>query len=361
MNGKMDHGQDIEQRKEAELEEALRIWTEMRQVDREKGWKRLAAELPESRNRQQRSLWTRRIRAIAAVAVLLLATGIAGWLWMKPEKEVGMQTEIAGNNQPRLILNNGQEILLGSVDTGQSIETTEFVIHRKEKNVVYAGKDSLPEGPLEYNTMEIPRGAEYELILADGTHVWLNADTRLRFPVQFGKDERRVYLEGEAYFEVTKDASRPFRVEAVAQTVEVLGTQFNVYAYRDEENIYTTLVEGKVAVEVTTSGERVVLAPGQQVALNAQTGKAEVREVNIEEAVGWKNGMFVFDDQRLETILRKVARWYNVEILYQNQAAKSLEFKGNLPRYGELPDLLKVLESGSEVHFTLQGQTLMVE
>ena len=213
----------------------------------------------------------------------------------------------------------------------------------------------------QYNTLEVPRGAEYELILADGTHVWLNADTRLRYPTCFNTDERRVYLEGEAYFQVTKDTAHPFRVESEAQVVEVLGTQFNVYAYGHEERTYTTLVEGKVAVTASASGQHVQLMPGQQASLGRQGGEIVVGEVNIQQVVDWKNGMFVFDDLSLEAILRKVARWYDVEVFYRNQQAKAIVFKGNLPRYGELPELLKVLENSSEVHFSLKGNTLIVE
>ena len=151
------------------------------------------------------------------------------------------------------------------------------------------------------------------------------------------------------------------RVESEAQVVEVLGTQFNVYAYGHEERTYTTLVEGKVAVTASASGQHVQLMPGQQASLGRQGGEIVVGEVNIQQVVDWKNGMFVFDDLSLEAILRKVARWYDVEVFYRNQQAKAIVFKGNLPRYGELPELLKVLENSSEVHFSLKGNTLIVE
>ncbi len=240
-------------------------------------------------------------------------------------------------------------------------ENRNFVIDRRKKNIVYTNRQGGEQKKWQYNTLEVPRGAEYELILADGTHVWLNADTRLRYPTCFNTDERRVYLEGEAYFQVTKDTAHPFRVESEAQVVEVLGTQLNVYAYGHEERTYTTLVEGKVAVTASASGQHVQLMPGQQASLGRQGGEIVVGEVNIQQVVDWKNGMFVFDDLSLEAILRKVARWYDVEVFYRNQQAKAIVFKGNLPRYGELPELLKVLENSSEVHFSLKGNTLIVE
>ena len=171
----------------------------------------------------------------------------------------------------------------------------------------------------------------------------------------------RVELEGEAYFQVTKDGSCPFRVESVTQTVEVLGTQFNVYAYGDEQQVYTTLVEGKVTVTSLVSGKQFGLSPGEQAVTKLHNGDISIHKVNVDQVIGWKNGMFVFDDQNLETILRKVERWYNIEIFYKNNAAKAKVFKGNLPRYGELQELLRVLESGSQVRFSLKGRSLTVE
>ncbi len=266
------------------------------------------------------------------------------------------------NNQPRLILENGEQILLGETQGGKvEEENRNFVIDRRKRNIVYTDNQEENKNEWGYNTLEVPRGAEYELILADGTHVWLNADTRLRYPTRFNSGERRVYLEGEAYFQVAKDTVRPFRVESGVQVVEVSGTQFNVYAYGQEELIYTTLVEGRVAVTASASGRRVRLLPGQQALLDRQEGEITVREVNIRQVTDWKNGMFVFDDLSLEAILRKVARWYDVVVFYRNQKARSMVFKGNLPRYGELAELLKVLESSSEVHFSLKGNVLIVE
>ena len=211
------------------------------------------------------------------------------------------------------------------------------------------------------NTVSVPAGQRTNITLPDGTNVWLNARTTLQYPVTFSQKQRTVFLKGEAYFQVTKDTAHPFRVESEAQVVEVLGTQFNVYAYGHEEQTYTTLVEGKVAVTASASGQHVQLMPGQQASLGRQGGEIVVGEVNIQQVVDWKNGMFVFDDLSLEAILRKVARWYDVEVFYRNQQAKAIVFKGNLPRYGELPELLKVLENSSEVHFSLKGNALIVE
>ena len=358
----MEDNRNIEKRKETELEEALQLWMEIRGVDREKGWKRLKIALPLAGDRHVGGNNLRGFRKIAAVIVLLLAVGGGYWLWRETGKEMAESTVVVTQGQPRLILNNGQQIPLGKgEDVPETSEVEGIRIDRKDKRIVYAATDSVVGGTLDYNTLEIPRGTEYKLILADGTQVWLNVQTRLRYPVSFGSGERRVYLEGEAYFEVTKDAGRPFRVESAAQTVEVLGTQFNVYAYPDEQQVYTTLVEGSVAVTAVGSGKQMNLKPGEQTVVEAEHGDMAKSKVNIEEVISWKNGMFVFDDQSLEIILGKVARWYDVEVFYKNVQAKTLVFKGNLPRYGELSELLKVLESGSQVRFAVKGRSLVVE
>ena len=239
-----DPKQSDENREEAGLEEALKLWMEIRQVDRKKGWERLEAEIGRQYGlrRQERRRRLGYFRWLAAAVILCF--GIGGLLWLQSVRKP--QTELLADwdKQPRLILENGEQILLGGEqEVKPEEENRNFVIDRRKKNIVYTNRQGGEQKKWQYNTLEVPRGAEYELILADGTHVWLNADTRLRYPTCFNTDERRVYLEGEAYFQVTKDTAHPFRVESEAQVVEVLGTQFNVYAYGHEERTYTTLVE----------------------------------------------------------------------------------------------------------------------
>ncbi len=349
--------QPEELRKQAELEEALQIWAEMRQVDPQKGWARLSSSV------NKKSVIKKRftnLRLVAAVATLLVCVG--GLWWMKwSEKPEGMVV-VSDAKQPRLILYNGEEIALGLEKEGeQTVYYPHFVINRKEKNIICSDSVTIEEKERRYNLLDVPRGAEYELVLPDGTHVWLNADSRLRFPTHFDPKERKVYLVGEAYFQVAKEANRPFRVEVFSQVVEVLGTEFNVYAYQHENLMYTTLVEGRVAIAIEGSEKQQVLLPGQQAVVGKQDGSLVVHEVNIAQVVDWKNGMFVFDEQSLEVILRKAARWYDVEISYENLEAKSIVFKGNLPRYGKLPELLKILESSSDIHFTLEENRLVVK
>lgn len=352
-----NQNQPEELRKQAALKEALQIWAEMRQVDQKKGWDRLSASVNRKVVIKKRFM---SLRLVAAMAVLSLCLG--GLFWMRWSEEPQRMVAVSDAKQPRLILYNGEEIALGMEKEGeQTVYHPYFIINRKEKSIIYSDSVATEEKEMHYNLLEVPRGAEYELVLPDGTHVWLNADSRLRFPTHFDREERRVSLEGEAYFQVAKEADRPFRVEAFSQMVEVLGTEFNVYAYQNEDLMYTTLVGGRVAIALEGSDERQVLLPGQQAMVGKRDGSVVVREVSITQVVDWKNGMFVFDEQPLEVILRKAARWYDVEISYENQDAKSIVFKGNLPRYGKLPELLKILESGSDIRFTLKGNRLIVK
>ena len=222
--------------------------------------------------------------------------------------------------------------------------------------MAYLAGDTLGSGTLAYNTLNVPKGAEFNLVLADGTQVWLNAESKLKYPVVFGSEERVVELEGEGFFKVSKDASRPFRVKTKSQVVEVLGTEFNVDAYPDEGYVYTTLVEGKVKVDA--EGKSLELVPGMQSVVGGQ--EMYSRKVNTGDVVSWKNGMFVLEDKSLEEIMSKLARWYDFNIFYQNQAVKEITFKGKIPRYASFESILDILERTGEVKFKVSGQTVTV-
>lgn len=172
----------------------------------------------------------------------------------------------------------------------------------------------------------------------------------------FGSEERVVELEGEGFFKVSKDASRPFRVKTKSQVVEVLGTEFNVDAYPDGGYVYTTLVEGKVKVDA--EGKSLELVPGMQSVVGGQ--EMYSRKVNTEDVVSWKNGMFVLEDKSLEEIMSKLVRWYDFNIFYQNQAVKEITFKGKIPRYASFESILDILERTGEVKFRVSGQTVTV-
>ena len=222
--------------------------------------------------------------------------------------------------------------------------------------ISYDGKSLSGAGVQDaFHMLEVPRGGEYFMTLEDGTKVWLNAETELRYPVRFQKDRREVEVVGEAYFEVAKDANRPFIVHASGMNTRVLGTSFNVKAYTGEER-QTTLVKGRV--EVSYGTQRVKISPGEQVTLKGE--ELEVQEVDTQVSTGWKNGLFVFDDQSLENVLQELGRWYDVHIFIANEGVKQLKFTSNFPRYENIDRVLDIIELAACVKCEIKGRTIVV-
>lgn len=309
-------------------------------------------------DRERRAGWRSRVlRFSVAAAIVLLAVG-SFYLFMgeRGEKRDAVHSiALISAQRPTLKLNDGSVVLLDSVAAGFEEEGV-TVSKTGGSTLAYLAEDTLGKRTLAYNTLNVPKGAEFDLVLADGTQVWLNAESKLKYPVVFGSKERVVELEGEGFFKVSKDASRPFRVKTKSQVVEVLGTEFNVDAYPDGGFVYTTLVEGKV--KVNADGKSLELVPGMQ----SVVGNKEMysRKVNTGDVVSWMNGMFVLEDKSLEEIMSKLARWYDFNIFYQNQAVKEITFKGKIPRYASFESILDILERTGEVKFKVSGQTVTV-
>lgn len=211
-----------------------------------------------------------------------------------------------------------------------------------------------------YNKLSIPRGGEYRIELEDGTKVWINSASRLQYPVVFSGDTREVYLEGEAYFEVRRDSSRPFIVHAGEQKVTVLGTSFGITCYTNDVNDYTTLVSGKVKVELEQGKQVFVLEPGTQVEYNKENGMVRERRVDVAEFVAWKEGKYVFKQKRLEDILSTLSRWYDFEVFYQNSEMKEVLFSGELRRFDDFNYLLRLIERTSDVKFIIDKKVVQV-
>ena len=294
--------------------------------------------------------------SVAAVFVMVVLSSL--YLFdRETEKTVKEQVAIAlmKPQRPVLRLDNGTTMLLDSLK-GNFEEAGVLVKKAGESTLSYSAENLSQVTQLAYNTIEVPKGAEFDLILSDGTHVWLNADSKLKYPVTFGNDAREVELEGEGYFKVTKDEKKPFRVVVKKQTVEVLGTEFNVDAYPGERNTYTTLVSGKVKVDA--DGQTVILNPGMQSVVNDE--KMYTRKVNVAEVISWRNGMFVLENHTLEEIMSKLARWYDFTVFYQNMSLKEATFKGKIPRYASFESVLNILEKTGEVKFNVKNQIVTV-
>jgi len=273
-----------------------------------------------------------------------------------------------GTEKAILTLADGTTIVLDSLSNGAIAQQGNTVIMKEDGLLAYnADTKNLPTGIL-YNTITIPRGGEYRsLVLADGTKVWLNAESSIRFPTAFIKNERVVEITGEAYFEVAKNPSHPFRVFVApplggggGMKVEVLGTHFNVNAYSDEAAIKTTLIEG--LVKIVNNEKASFLKPGQQAILRLVQDKKEeikiVDDADIEEALAWKNGLFRFQKADIKTIMRQVSRWYDVEVEYEKEVTET--FSGTIPRNVTVSKLFTMLELTGHVHFKIDGKKIAV-
>ena len=334
--------------------------------------------------------WSRRLMAAATLAILF--SGV--WFYTRHQQVPGSQSLIVNDLAPgghgaTLTLANGQQIKLNAMPEGDLAGAAGVRISklsdgelRYEVDATSAAGNQNGDAAsgnsdaLIFNTLSTARGETYRVHLPDGTQVWLNADSKLTFPLNLnGNTARVVKLEGEAYFEVAKrntpesknKEAIPFIVETAQQTLQVLGTHFNINAYKEHQAVTTTLLEGSVELFASAEGnrlspsgkERIRLKPNQQSILN-RDGIA-VKTVNAQDAIGWKNGLFVFNDEPLQNIMDDVARWYNVEVVYMPEVAKDEKYYGSITRYDKVSNVMRALEETKGIHFKIEGRrvTLM--
>lgn len=261
-----------------------------------------------------------------------------------------------GGNKATLTLGNGKTITLDDTTNGQIAQEAGVVISKNAKGeIVYQVSPSTDE--IFENNVSTPKGGQYKIILPDGTNVWLNAASSLTYPTAFKGTERLVTLRGEGYFEVTKNKEMPFRVRSAGQTVEVLGTHFNINAYADEAVVKTTLLEGSVKVSVQANSA--VIVPGQQAQfVTSGAGIIRIQKVDTEKEVAWKNGVFSFADEDLRTVMREVSRWYDIDVVYDGKIPDE-KFFGEISRNSNLADVFKILELNN-IRFEVEGKTVKV-
>ena len=294
----------------------------------------------------------------AAVILLFVSMGIF-WFVNEEKQEVEnvAVTKIEhGSMKAQLVLANGRRVDLVPETNLQLEEEGGTRILTLDNMVKYSGMDSLvgQSTEVKYNTLIVPRGGEFSLELADGTRVWLNTESKLRYPVAFTGEERRVEMDGEVYFEVAKNREKPFVVTVNGVDNRVLGTSFNVSAY--QEDVVTTLVTGKV--QLKKGDEQVVLLPNQQAIWSDD--KFKVKQVDARNYVLWKEGIFYFEDVDLETILDDMARWYNVNIFYVNPTLKKMKFSVEIKRYEDINEILRRIEQTKRVKFEIKDRTINV-
>jgi len=305
-----------------------------------------------------RSHKIRRIGGYAAVAasVLLIVAGVVIWQQTNTRRPATIQTVKQdvppGSNKAILTLSNGQQIVLDSAAKGDLAQQgSARVIKTDSGQIAYHASSEKPTAVL-YNTLATPRGGQYQLTLPDGTKVWLNAASSIRYPVFFTGTERKVEITGEAYFEVTKNASKPFKVMVKGnQEIDVLGTSFDVNSYPDEREIKTTLLEGSVKAQGT------ILKPGQQAAWSAGQPVKIQNDADLEEAVAWKNGKFIFTGNDLGSVMRQISRWYDVDVDYKGDF-KGDEFVGVISRFKNVSEILHMLEQTRTVKFSVEGRKI---
>ncbi|RZK52848.1 MAG: DUF4974 domain-containing protein [Pedobacter sp.] len=302
----------------------------------------------------------------AAAAVLLLSAGITIFYVSKKEivsKSIAEQITAKkidvnpGSDKATLTLADGSIIFLDNNSTAEVFHKNGIIISKtKSGELIYKIENASSTKPNAYNTITTPKGGQYQVLLPDGTKVWLNAASSLKYPEVLGKTERIVTLTGEAYFEVAKDG-RPFYVNSEQQSVKVLGTHFNVNTYMDDQVAKTTLLEGSIAINNQKSSK--ILKPGQQ-ALIGNSGLINIdKDVDVASVVAWKNGLFVFDNAGLKSILNQLERWYDIKIDYSNIPNK--RYNGMVPRKAKLSEVLNMLELTGNINFEIEaGRALKV-
>lgn len=310
-------------------------------------------------------------RIAVAAGIVLLFSSLAIWLnnrgsitaaaTAKTVAPVTPATDIEpGGNKAVLTLADGSTIVLDSAANGALASQGNISIKKLDNGkLAYEvnGKTITENDEAFFNTITTPKGGQYKVILSDGTLVWLNAASSIRFPVVFTGNERNVSVTGETYFEVAKDAAKPFKVAVKNQAIEVLGTHFNVNAYDDENAIRTTLLEGRVKV-VALGNTQKYLQPGQQSAVNNTGSISIINNADTEEAVAWLKGRFQFNSTNLRTMLRQIARWYDAEVEYRGNM--DVHFTGQLTRAENVSKVLEKLQLTGEVHFKIEGRKIIV-
>lgn len=304
--------------------------------------------------------------AAAAAILIVLSVGLYFYSQIADNKDkegpnyAGHNDVKPGGNKATLTLADGTSIILTDATNGKLAEQSGVSITKtKDGQLVYQFTDAnngTKSGSTQFNTISTPKGGQYQINLPDGTSVWLNAASSLKFPVTFSSlKERKVELNGEAYFEVFKDQHKPFKVASAHQEVEVLGTHFNINTYKNEVNSRTTLLEGSVKLHSEKAAD-VTLKPGEQSVLNA--GNVVIQKVDVDDVIAWKNGDFLFNDESLISIMKQLERWYDVQVDYST--IPDTHYNGFISRNVNLSKVLRHLEVTGNLKFKIEGKVIKV-
>lgn len=350
----LEESEEHQKRYEHALANAAQDLRVKQSFDRQGVWEKVMTGIE---RRGRRRTWMRVSMKYAAVVVPLVAL-VAWWMLRTGWNEDSGSLAVAANDSNIvLFLSNGEQVNISHMDsTGvQERNGMKIMMTGERDRLVYEQGDSASE-ELIYNTLSVPIRAEYCLTLADGTKVWLAATSKLRYPVNFVGDRREVYLEGEAFFDVAKNPEKPFVVHCEDFSVRALGTSFDVSCYGDDDYALATLASGKI--EVTMGELQRVLHPGEQAVI--QDNKLEVKEVNILPYTSWMEDRLYFFNEKLETIMKRMSRWYGMEVCYDAPGIKELHFTGNVPKYADINKVFDMLEFATHLKFTLQKGKVVI-
>jgi ferric-dicitrate binding protein FerR (iron transport regulator) len=333
--------------------------------DKEEVRQAIYQDLKRELQQKKKSALRQGLRIAAAAMVIGLVVTSAFYIvrQQKKTKEKNMPIALVdrgigpGANKAILKLSNGATIELDSTRSGVFAEDEGVNIAQTAEGKIAYNKNKRQPLASTINTLSTPAGGQYQLRLEDGTDVWLNAASSISFPTTFNGGERSVDVTGEVYFEVYHDPAKPFKVNFNRNTVTVLGTHFNVMAYEDEELNRVTLLQGSVNLSNAASHSKLV--PGEQAVVNSRTSGIKKRKANVEEAIAWKKGFFFFENENIESIMRKLARWYNTTTVYEGDM-KGKEFSGIVSRFENISEVLDLLVATGSIHYKITERSITI-
>jgi len=340
---------------------------DMEELDDQR-WQEVQEAMWEQINAAPQPEKTRRLKKWSIAASILLPLLFVAYYFFSAHISLHQKklTDIEpGGNKATLTLADGRKILLDEARAGDLAKQGNFVIAKTgDGELTYHLRQGAgsQENQLEpaINTIETPKGGQFQVVLPDGTKVWLNAQTILKYPVDIKASHRQIEIQGEAYFEVSPSAHDPFTIHTFSQEVQVLGTRLNIRAYQQDHNIRTTLVDGKISVSHSSSKQTKILKPNQQSILSNQDQALRVREVDPEDIIAWKEGFFVFNNTPLGRIAQDLERWYDVQVSFEEESLQELRFSGAVSRYEKASQVLDKLEMMGDVRFTFEDHHIHV-
>lgn len=345
---------------DAFMEEKEKIYAE---IDSRGAWKKVQSEIS-AKKWNKRQLYYKVLKCAAVIGLIFMLGTVFVYMNIDIQEnysELLVDQIKPGINKAVLVLSDGSRV---DLEEKKDTLIESHVLNRNSKLTYNKNSQHSDSSKLHWHKLFVPVGGEYQLQLSDGSRVWLNSDSKLRYPDQFVGKNRVVYLSGEAYFEVSKDTERRFIVKTNSLDVKVYGTEFNLMAYDDDEQVQATLSEGSVLVNVTNSFGKELqyqLAPNMQCSYSKSKNECRVLDVDARKYSGWKDGKLQFDNESLDGIARKLERWYNVKFFFQNEKVKTIRYTGELKKFADFKLILNFLEIGTDVKFVVKNKVIIVQ